>query len=309
MKICKLSLVLCLLVTPQARAFVCTRTNSMSDHTGAIAGASLSWFSRRVPYAINDQGTLRIPMSQSLATLRAAFLVWQNLQLEPSLRDSCSVRGDTDLTFVETDSPTSVDWVGYNYLDPQHNTNVLIFRDHDWPHPSNAGDVIALTTTTFSLFSGEIVDADIEFNSAKFAFSAVAAPGLTQTDLLNTAVHEVGHFLGLSHCSEGLCGNGEVMEPTSFEGEVSKRLLKCDDLAGIVFKYPRGRANGYCEGAVTQACGHCAPPLTILRRPTVEISGRDPGRGPNCTSASAGPAGCMLASVMVWRRRSRKQTG
>jgi hypothetical protein len=267
-----------------ARAFVCAR--AATDANNISTGPSLSWATRQVPYSLTNARTSQIAKSISDSTLTQAFAVWQQLQLAPAMVAQCGALPGTDMAFVPTEAPDSVTWVGYNFLDPAHNYNVVLFRDTVWKNAANAGDIIALTTTTYSAKSGEILDADIEFNSADFHFVA-ANPGDADTDLLDTAVHEIGHFLGLAHCGVVSCGHGEVMEPTADHGETIKRLLKCDDRAGMVFKYPAGRPNGFCNGAVNAACGFCAAPQPLGLIPRVTLTRRDAGRGaPSCTAGA-----------------------
>jgi hypothetical protein len=289
----------------EAQAFVCAR--AATDANNIATGPSLAWPTRQVPFSLTNARTSQIDKSLSDSTLSQAFAVWQLLQLAPSMVAQCGALPGTDLTFVPTAAPASVTWVGYNFLDPGHNYNVVLFRDTAWKNAANAGDIIALTTTTYSAKSGEILDADIEFNSADFHF-VTANPGDTDTDLLNTAVHEIGHFVGLAHCGLVSCGHGEVMEPTADHGETLKRLLKCDDRAGMVFKYPAGQPNGFCNGAVNAACGLCAAPQPLGLIPRVTLTRSDPGRGaPSCATGAEPSAWSLLLLAAVARRRLQRR--
>ena len=93
--------------------------------------------------------------------------------------------------------------------------------------------IIALTTLTYNSLTGEILDADIEYNSEKFSFTG-RLDGDRDTDLMNTTVHELGHFLGLGHTAD----TADTMYPRADTGEIKKRTLTCNDARGLVFKYP-----------------------------------------------------------------------
>jgi hypothetical protein len=123
--------------------------------------------------------------------------------------------------------------------------------------------------------AGEIEDADIELNDVNFFFAVLSRDtpspdvpaGRTLADLENTLVHELGHVMGLDHtCSDDntppqevddsgqpppRCDSvkslpadeqakitGATMYNTYQPGEISKRMPKADDVAGIANAYP-----------------------------------------------------------------------
>lgn len=107
----------------------------------------------------------------------------------------------------------------------------------EWPYaPSN----LAVTLTTLNARTNEILDTDILFNVSAHLLS-VLPEDETRYDLgfdfQNALTHEVGHALGLSHndADEGL-----VMFSSTFPGELSKRVLKDDDRAGLQSLYGAG---------------------------------------------------------------------
>ena len=76
------------------------------------------------------------------------------------------------------------------------NANIILFRDTSWPY-DGASHVLALTTVSFGVKSGQIVDVDIEVNST--VHLGVNEDPEGNYDLQSILTHEVGHFLGLAH--------------------------------------------------------------------------------------------------------------
>lgn len=291
-----LSAALTIFAAPPAHAFVCSR---VIDSSGAESGPSLSWYTRAVGFALAVDGTSDLPGTEEYDVFRSSFEVWENLELAPGL--TCASPGaKTDLAFHEATAPSSVDRVGYDFLSPDDNENLLIFRDDEWPHPGQGGVIIALTTTTYNAVTGEILDADIEFNSAGFQFTSTLAGA--STDLMNTAVHEIGHVLGLGHSS--------VSDSTMFAradlGETEKRDLACDDRAAMLLKYPASASNGYCAPP-TAACGNCAPPdeLEYTTKIRDKDAAADGDEGCSATPTTLGAVLLALAALRLGTRRRR----
>lgn len=120
--------------------------------------------------------------------------------------------------------------------------NAVDGADRDAPDDKNEvmfgaiedSGVIAVTIT-WGVFSGaprfrELVEWDQVYDDEDF-FWGDASTNISVMDLLNIAVHEVGHAAGLSHpeltCTE------ETMHAYATEGETKKRDLNDGDIAGI----------------------------------------------------------------------------
>lgn len=279
-----------------AQAFVCSR---VVDSSGAETGPSLSWATRAVGFALAAEGTADLAGTEEYDVFRSSFEVWEQLDLAPGAV-CASPAAVTDVAFHEGTAPSAVDRVGYDFLAPDDNENLLIFRDSEWPHAGQGGVIIALTTTTYNAVTGEILDADIEFNSAGFQFTSTLTGA--KTDLMNTAVHEIGHLLGLGHSS--------VSDSTMFAradlGETEKRDLACDDRAAILLKYPASASNGYCDPP-TAACGNCAPPGEL--KYTTKIRDKDPSADGDsgCTATTPALMSSVLALAGLGVRATRRR--
>ncbi|HVU01854.1 MAG TPA: matrixin family metalloprotease [Polyangiaceae bacterium] len=135
------------------------------------------------------------------------------------------------------------DTTGPEYSDTEPNTNVWMFRDDDWPYVG-ATATLALTTVSFGLKSGKILDADVEVNSyLNVITTSDAAP---QADLQSIVTHEAGHFLGMAHSALA----DATMFASYSPGDLSFRTLTDDDHQGICAAYPAGAIS--CTGPTAQ---------------------------------------------------------
>ena len=120
---------------------------------------------------------------------------------------------------------------------------------HDcWDHDQS---IVALTTTSYIVSTGELVDADVEVNAASATPTIVDSPVCTQgaistscvaNDVQNAMTHEFGHFLGLAHSPDP----ASTMYASEPLGELSKRVLDSGSKQFICDVYPSGQASKDC---------------------------------------------------------------
>jgi len=92
--------------------------------------------------------------------------------------------------------------------------------------------LLAITFRFFDRASGKLLDADILFNAQRYGWSV----GGSNYDIENSAAHEVGHFGGLGHSTDGEA----TMFASARPGETKKRSLNGDDVAGFSSLYGGG---------------------------------------------------------------------
>ena len=105
---------------------------------------------------------------------------------------------------------------------------------------------LGITFITFDTVTGDIIEADVMFNSVN-PFSVAADGEPDRYDVEALAVHEMAHMFGLSHSGlaklegGGVVAAETVMFPLSFNaGTIAEREPKADDIAGASVIYPDG---------------------------------------------------------------------
>lgn len=232
-----------------ANAFRCT-TTSISE------GVSASWFSRTISLSLFHEGADSLSRAQKLEAIRSAFDAWANAE-------SCDTGKKTDLALGGI-SISATDRIGYDWLSPDENENLIKFHDTDWPYDPIIAP--AISVVTFSVSTGEIIDVDIELNSEHFDFEIDSDS--PDSDLTRVLTKQIGHLLGLTSSNRS-----SVMFPGyGTDG------LQCDDRNAIVFKYPSMDLNGYCSPP-DEACGYCAAPIEPTTMPLFRVVGSNNGMG------------------------------
>jgi len=138
----------------------------------------------------------------------------------------CTVEENTSLA-VTFEGPTP------NRLDSMDRVSVVMFDDDAWPHQAPK-TTLALTTVSYDTKTGELLDADLEVNTANVKLSTTDTVPATGYDFQSIVTHESGHFLGLAHSIEPKA----TMFASYTPGTKSLRTLTSDDVDGICAVYP-----------------------------------------------------------------------
>lgn len=199
------------------------------------------WNQMPIRYFVNERDVPTVSGTQFREAVQRAFGRWQAI-------DTATIRAE--FQGATTASPNSVD-----------GRTTLGFLDRP-----DLERVLAATSFILNSSTGEIVEADIFFNT-RFVWSTAAAGETGKVDVESIAVHEVGHLLGLGHSAIGetelladggrrVLGSAAVMFPIAFTaGNVSDRGVLPDDIAGVVDLYGTPTAQealGSITGSVTK---------------------------------------------------------
>jgi hypothetical protein len=248
--------------------------------TTTKGGWPVQWVERCILITIDGRGSLYVPIADANDALARAVKNWT------SRTGSCGY-----LVLVAEPATRA-------YEVASDSRPVVVFRDSQWRRPG--GDphdpsAIGLTTVFFvdtpmKVGDGTILDADIELNGVNFTFTVhpetpMPRPGTVIADLENTLTHELGHVQGLAHtcwdhqvtpapvddtgatipdCSGTLPKKitGATMYPySSTPGEISKRTLSDDDVAGVCDVYPMQGPYPACYQQVQGGCEVARPEM------------------------------------------------
>lgn len=202
---------------------------------------TLKWTTLPVKYWVSDVSVPGVTQSQLQASADAAFRTWASV---PTASLSYQFQGFTRNLPGEDDGRTTLGFRNEPALDR----------------------VLASTSYLIDGSTGELIEADIFFNSA-FAWSVADAGERGRWDVQTIATHEIGHLLGLGHSAIGetelvssggrrVLASGAVMFPIALgSGDVTGRRLLADDIAGISDLYPGAgfnRDTGSVSGRITK---------------------------------------------------------
>lgn len=250
-------------ITSPSQAYCRTRTcefrpdvDCQNDpSTGcSTVGAFVYWANHCIPFAVQRDGS----EEEEISATELDALVGDGFDIWTAVR--CQNGGTPELS-SGSQGPIACDQVEYNCNVREDNSNIVMFRD-DFVN-SGAGlrfGVIALTTLTANLVSGELFDADIEINSRDedFVVDGNGGAGVNPNDprdLRGVVNHELGHLLGLSHSEEV----GALMR-AAYEGTFEPGA---DDVAGICAALGPARSDPSCSVPKLAESTECLGPDTM----------------------------------------------
>jgi hypothetical protein len=193
-----------------------------------------------VGYDLSQAASRYVSNDQLSRAVTAAFAAWTGA--------SCAGGGHPSIA-VDDLGPVTCARASYDEQGGP-NQSVVVFHDDVWPYEAedrkkshrDLSPVIALTTVTFDVQSGEIFEADVELNSADYSiipFEAGRPPPAPSAkaafDLQAVLTHELGHFLGLAHSP---LADAVMNASGDTEGGQPKRALSAEDTLGICSVYP-----------------------------------------------------------------------
>jgi hypothetical protein len=192
---------------------------------------TVKWQQLPVRYFVNDRGGPGVSATAFADAVGRAFGTWEAV---PSAAIRYQFGGLTSAVPGEDDGRTTIGFLAVQ--------------------GSEFDRVLATTSLLIDDLTGELLEADIFFNSA-FSWSTSAAGEPGRFDIETIAVHEIGHLNGLGHSAIGeteVSGSGRTvlaaeatMFPLAFApGNTLHRGLHADDIAGVSDLYPDGSFEG-----------------------------------------------------------------
>jgi len=200
-----------------------------------------AWPSQPIRYFVTDRAGGGLSSAELRTAVGRAFDTWQAVPT----------------------SKAAFEFVGFTLAAPGAEDGLSTIGFLDRPDLERT---LAVTEFLIDEFTGAIVESDIFFNSS-VSWSVAPGGDVGRFDLETVAVHEAGHFLGLSHSALGetelrpdggrrVTAAGTVMFPIAFSpGSIELRALQPDDVAGASDLYPDGdyeTRTGTISGRITK---------------------------------------------------------
>ena len=257
-------------------------------------GNVVKWYQPDVHASVDSRGSSNVPGEGAFQAVQASMATWN------------AVLQCAHPTLVYDGKVTDV------APGPSTPTNVILWEtEAEWNANGHAADakkhVIALTTLYYDDTTGAAHKFDMELADFAFTFTVTDNPAAVMTDVQNTVTHELGHVLGLDHST--------VPEATMYlsapSGDLEKRTLAADDIAGLCFIYAPLETPDASDASETSETSTAEPDASAEPGPpeccpwiAPEAGGDGGGR------CSAGPTGSAsvafllaLAGLALARRR------
>ncbi len=213
------------------RTMSCGKDCDVDPDTQCAIGTPVAWPQYCVSYSLQYQASQKVDLQTATSIAEKAFGAWQEV--------SCPSGGPPSIVLDHPFGPVACAAHEYNQADG--NANIILFHDDAWPY-SSQGDILALTTVTYSKKTGDIYDVDMEINGNQI-LSTTEVVDPIGFDLQSIMTHEAGHFLGLAHSHDP----DATMWAQYSAGTDGFRDLADDDIAGICAVYPPATVNNVCD--------------------------------------------------------------
>ncbi|MCP4712544.1 MAG: hypothetical protein GY869_28295, partial [Planctomycetes bacterium] len=136
-------------------------------------------------YSVNELGTEDLSVDDLLPIIRRAFNAWEDVS-------------GSFFYFLPSKPPTTtVNRAEINW--DKGNVNLLVWHvtADDWyTDDRHTPRTVALTQVDYNTETGEILNADIEFNDFDFDFGSAMSGSSDVVDLQTVITHEIGHTIG-----------------------------------------------------------------------------------------------------------------
>jgi hypothetical protein len=299
-----------LLWAPASHAYCRTRTcefrkdvNCRFDSAGcSTVGEFVYWDSHCIPFAVQRDGSPDEDISAEELDLlvQNGFDAWSAV--------SCTGNA-TPVLRAGSQGAIACGAVEYNCNDREANSNIVTFRDDfDNTTVGLRFGVIALTTLTANLVTGELFDADIEINSRDEDFdvnSGIGGGGVNPDDprdLRGVINHELGHLLGLSHSEQ----RGALMR-AAYEGTFTPEE---DDIEGICAALGQSTSDPACSVATLPPSTACLGSDTVCSSQSSTTTDSDGCAcelgGARARDRTGGYGVALLGLGLVWRLGRRR---
>lgn len=111
------------------------------------------------------------------------------------------------------------------------------YLEANWTNALLERSDIAVTSIGLKTNGKSILTADISFNSQYYQFQDGFGLATKTVDMETIALHEIGHFLGLSHSDES--DTQSVMNPSlDADGKSERHILSESDVKALELRYP-----------------------------------------------------------------------
>jgi hypothetical protein len=212
----------------------------LTNLPATVSPNSVNRTTRAVRYFMASDAYSTTNTQAELNALRACFAQWQSIS-------------NTILKFEEGGlvAPRGT-------IDTADNTNVLFWAKTNLTVATGANISGALGVTfTTAILTGPFIatfkEADIVFNGMDYSwYTDFSVPDSTNAFVEGTALHEIGHFIGLDHSPLGAA----TMFAYSGRGVTAQAGLSVDEISAAQFIYPKlniAAQKGMLKGQVTRA--------------------------------------------------------